>query len=132
MQRIILLVFALLAAVALPGPGSAAGFSPGNLVVLRAGDGSGALSSAATAVFLDEYSPAGTPVQSLTLPTTASGNNKRLTVAGSSTNDGALRRSVDGRYLTLAGYDAVPGTASIAGTASATGVISNIIPAHTH
>jgi len=120
MQRIIRVVFAfLLAVAALPGAGFAAGFSPGNIVVLRAGDGSGALSSAAAAVFLDEYSTSGSKAQSLALPIAVSGSNKPLTVAGSSTADGALRRSVDGRYLTLAGYAAAPGTLAIAGTTSA-------------
>jgi len=121
MQRIIRIVFAfLLAAAALPGVGFAAGFSPGNIVVLRAGDGIGALSSAAAAVFLDEYTPSGTKAQSLALPTAVSGSNKPLTIAGSSTADGALRRSADGRYLTLSGYAAAPATAAIAATASAT------------
>ncbi|MGD0844616.1 MAG: hypothetical protein ABSA06_09655, partial [Geobacteraceae bacterium] len=108
MQRIFGIIFTLLLAVALPGSGFAAGFGTGNLVVLRAGDGSGALSSAAAAVFLDEYTAAGTKVQSLAMPTVASGSNRPLTVAGSSTADGALRRSADGRFLTLAGYAAAP------------------------
>jgi 2',3'-cyclic-nucleotide 2'-phosphodiesterase (5'-nucleotidase family) len=119
MQRIFGIIFTLLLAVALPGSGFAAGFGTGNLVVLRAGDGSGALSSAAAAVFLDEYTAAGTKVQSLAMPTVASGSNRPLTVAGSSTADGALRRSADGRFLTLAGYAAAPATAAVAGTTSA-------------
>ncbi len=92
---------------------AAAGFAPGNIVVARVGTGDSALSSAAAAVFLDEYTPAGTLVQSVPLPTT-SGVGKRLTLSGSATSEGALTRSADGRYLTLAGYDADPGTASIA------------------
>ena len=96
-----------------------AAFTSGNIVVSRVGDGSGALTNAATAVFLDEYTPAGVLVQSIPMPTTASGSNKRFTNSGSATSEGALTLSTDGRYLTLAGYDAATGTASIASTTSA-------------
>ncbi len=101
-------------------PAQAAGFSAGNVVVLRVGDGSGSLSSAAAPVFLDEYSPSGALVQSVPMPTTGSGDQRRLVASGSATSEGALALSADGRYLTLAGYDAAPGTAAIAGTPSAT------------
>jgi hypothetical protein len=99
----------------------AAAFGASNLVVLRVGDGTVALSSAAAPVFLDEFTKAGgVPVQSIAIPVADSGANQTLTVAGSSTADGALNRSFDGRYLTLAGYDAAPATLAVAGTASAT------------
>jgi predicted extracellular nuclease len=96
-----------------------AAFTPGNLVVYRVGTGTGALGSAATAVFLDEYTPTGTLVQSIAMPTADSGSNQTLTAAGNSTSEGFLDLSSDGRYLVLGGYDAAVGTASIAGTASA-------------
>src|SRR5262249_57285590 len=89
---------------------SAAGFSPGNLVVARVGTGDAALSNAATAVFLDEYTPTGTLVQSVPMPTATNGANRRLTVSGTATSEGALALSMDGRYLSLGGYDADPGT----------------------
>ncbi|MEV4320099.1 ExeM/NucH family extracellular endonuclease [Actinocrispum sp. NPDC049592] len=100
-------------------PAQAVGFSPGNVVVARVGTGDATLSSAATPVFLDEYTPDGTLVQSIPMPTSASGSNKRLTLSGSATSEGALARSADGRYLTLGGYDADPGLASVAGTTTA-------------
>ena len=53
-------------------PARAAGFTPGNLVVVRVGAGATALSNAATQVFLDEYSPTGGLVQSVPLPGGAS------------------------------------------------------------
>jgi predicted extracellular nuclease len=106
-------------------PASAAGFSPGNLVVARVGTGEAALSNAATPVFLDEYTPAGTLVQSIALPTAVSGANRRLTMSGSATSEGALALSMDGRYLTLAGYDADPGTAAVAGTT--TSAVSRVV-----
>ena len=92
----------------------AGNFTPGNLVVVRLGTGSAALSSAATAVFLDEYSPAGTLVQSVALPTAVSGNNHSLTLSGTATSEGSLTLSVNGQLLTMAGYDAAPGLASVA------------------
>ncbi len=91
-------------------------FTPGNLVVYRAGNGAAALSSATTAVFLDEYTPAGVLVQSVAVPT--SGAN-RLTIAGSSGAEGLIALSPDGKYLILPGYDTIPGVAAIAGTTSA-------------
>ena len=83
-------------------------------MVVRLGTGSAALSSAATAVFLDEYSPAGTLVQSVALPTAVSGNNHSLTLSGTATSEGSLTLSVNGQLLTMAGYDAAPGLASVA------------------
>ncbi|CAN5759732.1 hypothetical protein BH10CHL1_BH10CHL1_25680 [soil metagenome] len=113
------LVLALVAA--LPSSGvMAAPLTPGNLVVLRLGDGSTALSSAAAPVFLDEFTPTGTLVQTLAMPTAVNGANRSLTNSGSAGSEGALARSADLRYLTLAGYDAAPGVAAVVGTASAT------------
>lgn len=95
-------------------------FGAGNLVVYRVGDGSAALNSAATAVFIDEYSPSGTLVQSIPMPTVVSGSNHRLTASGSATSEGGINLSPNGKYLALGGYDAATGTASVVGTASAT------------
>jgi hypothetical protein len=96
-----------------------AAFTPGNLVVYRVGTGTGALSNASTAVFLDEYTSAGVLVQSIAMPTADSGSNQTLTASGTSV-EGLLNRSVDGRYLMLTGYDTAPGLASVNGTNSAT------------
>jgi beta-lactamase superfamily II metal-dependent hydrolase/DNA/RNA endonuclease YhcR with UshA esterase domain len=103
----------------------AAAFTPGNIVVYRVGDGAAALTSNATAMFLDEYTTSGTLVQSIALPTAVSGGNKRLTNSGTATSEGLMTRSVDGRYLVTAGYDAATGTASI--TSSAPGTINRVI-----
>ena len=100
-------------------PAFAASFSPGNLVVYRVGDGSASLTSNATAVFLDEYTPAGALVQSIAVPTTTVGANRRLTASGSATTEGLITRSTDGQYILLTGYDAMLGTASITGSTSA-------------
>ncbi|HEY0312920.1 MAG TPA: hypothetical protein VGC56_10550 [Allosphingosinicella sp.] len=95
-----------------------AAFTPGNIVVYRVGTGAAALGSAATQVFLDEYTPAGVLVQSIPLPTADSGSNQMLTAAGNSGTEGLLTLSADSHYLILTGYDAAVGTASVAGTTS--------------
>lgn len=92
-------------------------FTPGNLVVYRVGDGSAALTNGSTASFLDEYSPSGTLIQSITLPT--SGTNM-LTNGGTSTSEGQMTLSPDKFYLTFAGYNVAPGTASLSSTVSST------------
>ncbi|MDB5269757.1 MAG: hypothetical protein JWP58_2797 [Hymenobacter sp.] len=101
---------ALQAASALANP-----FTPGNIVIARVGDGSASIAnSAATAVFLDEYSPAGVLVQSVALPTSVSPTGRSLTAAGNAPTELGLARTGDGRHLVLAGYGTVPGTAAVA------------------
>ena len=97
-----------------------AAFTPGNLVIYRVGTGAAALSSSATPVFLDEYTPAGVLVQSIPLPTATSGSNRRLTSSGTAILEGLMTRSIDGRYLLLTGYDASVGTATVASSSSST------------
>lgn len=91
----------------------------GNLVVVRVGDGAAALSNASTPTFLDEYTPAGVLVQSIALPTAASGLNQPFTNSGTATSEGFLNVSANGFFLTLAGYAAPPGLAQIANTSAA-------------
>jgi hypothetical protein len=89
-------------------------FTTGNIVVYRVGDGSAALTSAADRVYVDEYTTAGTFVQTIALPTVVNGSQRRLTAGGFNVAEGFLTRSVDKRYLILAGYDAAVGSASVA------------------
>lgn len=109
--------------VALAGAAFAGPFTSGNLVVVRVGQTGSIIapSNAATATFLDEYTPSGTLVQSIPMPTSVSGVNNRLTLGGTATSEGQLNRSSDGMYLTLGGYDADTGTAAI-GTSSTTNI----------
>jgi hypothetical protein len=82
--------------------------------VVRVGDGSASLSSAATALFVEERSSVdGSLVRTLTIPATGTG---ALTQSGSATSEGWINRSTDGRYVVFPGYAADAGTASIAGT----------------
>ena len=114
MRKIFTLSFLLGSLAALAGP-----FTPGNIVVVRVGvPSASALTSAAAPVFLEEYTIGGGLVQTIALPTTASGANKTLTMSGSSTSDGNLNLSVDRAYLTLTGYDAAIATPAVTATAS--------------
>src|SRR5688500_7710791 len=69
-----------------------AAFTPGNVVIYRVGDGIAALTGNGSAVFLDEYTPAGTLVQSVAMPTTASGNQRQLIAGGTATAEGLVTR----------------------------------------
>lgn len=89
-------------------------FTAGNIVVSRVGLGTASLSAAATPFFIEEYSTSGL-VGTITLPT--SGSN-RLVMAGSSTSEGFLSLSSDYSKLSLPGYDANAGLASVASAAN--------------
>ncbi|MBL8861515.1 MAG: hypothetical protein JNK02_05835 [Planctomycetes bacterium] len=106
------------AGLALAATAATAQITPGNLVVVRVGDGSAALSSASTAVFLDEFTTAGAFVQTIALPTAASGLNQPLSNSGTATSEGFLNLSADGQYLVQGGYGTAPGLASVVSTTS--------------
>src|SRR4030095_7163260 len=104
--------------------------TPGNLVIYRMGDGAAALGATGTAIFLDEYTTAGVLVQSIPVPTTTVGAQRRVVCSGSATTEGFLTRSTDGQYVVFSGYDAAVGTASITTSTSATvpRVIGRVAP----
>src|ERR1044072_3661793 len=75
-------------------------FTAGNIVVYRVGDGSVPLSLTMEKIYLDEYTPSGTLVQSIQMPATG----KRVTMFGR--NDGGyLTLSNNGKYLVVPGWD---------------------------
>ena len=120
-----LLAVGALAWTGLAGTGSApalaaTGFTAGDLVVYRVGSGSGSLSSSATAVFLDEYSPSGSLVESIPLPTATSGTVNAFTDSGTAGSDGELSLSPGGAYLAAAAYDAPLGTSGVSSTNAVT------------
>ena len=104
--------------LAAAGIARAASFTAGNIVVYRIGTGAAPLAGSATAVFLDEYTPAGALVQSIAMPTAAAGLQRALTTNGTSTAEGLMTRSQDGAYLLVPGYDAIPGAAVPAAAAN--------------
>jgi hypothetical protein len=93
-------------------------------MVVRVGTGSGALSSAATAVFVERhyFDSLGALVSGGTtaLPTAVSGGQAQLTMSGTAGSEGALSLSGNGQYAILAGYGADAGTTGVVGTTSAT------------
>ena len=108
-----LLCTALLASSAL------AQITPGNLVVTRIGTGAATLTSASTAVFLEEYTTAGALVQPpIAMPTAPSGLNLPITNNGSATSEGFITQSEDARYLITVGYGVAPGTVTVNTTTS--------------
>jgi hypothetical protein len=96
--------------------------TPGDLVIYRVGDGTGSLVNTGSAVFVDEYTPTGTLVESIPLPSGSSlptGQND-LVASGTANSEGLLTVSPNGQYITLTGYDAAVGsqTKSISGSTS--------------
>jgi hypothetical protein len=102
-----------------------AAFSPGNLVVLRSGDGTGYRDTAA--LYLDEYvAGTGTVVQSAAIPnnqTVGGPGNQPITIDSSAAaGNGQLNRAYDGSVLTFGGVDA--GVNSTTATGSADRVLA--------
>jgi hypothetical protein len=121
LNRLLPSAAAVLAAIAgLSQVAVAAPLTAGDLFIYRVGTGAASLTSAATAVFVDEYTTTGAFVQSIALPTALAGAQGYLTASGTASSEGLLTFSTNNQYLMLTGYDAAVGTASIAGTASAT------------
>jgi hypothetical protein len=92
-------------------------FVPGNLVILRVGDGRAEpADSVAAPVFLDEVDPAsGSVVGSTPIPTAPAAGQWPLTLSASATSEGQLTLSRDGRYLVLVGYAVPPGQTQVSG-----------------
>ncbi len=90
-------------------------FTAGNIVVVRAGDGVGALSGSGNPVFLDEYTTNGTLVQSIPLPTTSYSGNYPFTFSGTARTEGGLSLTTDGRYLLAVGYGGTTPGATVPG-----------------
>lgn len=102
----------------LVGAAAAAPFSPGNLAVERLGDGTQTLGNTGNTASIDQYTPAGTLVNTTLIPDSGT---SALIVSGSATSEGALSRSADGRFLVLGGYNTNrPAGSSLAGGTSAT------------
>ena len=90
-----------------------------NLIVVRIGDGSSALGTTSAAAFFDEYKTDGTLVQSVPLPTSVQGVNKRLTLSGDKTDEGYISLSPDADKIALFGYDCDLGATAPSTTTSA-------------
>jgi hypothetical protein len=104
------------------GSVAAAPFTSGNIVVYRVGGslnpatpGASGLTAAGNPVFLDEYTPTGTYLQSFSMPILVSGSNKALFAANGATNaatEGLLTRSANTFCLAVPGYGSNSTTAT--------------------
>jgi hypothetical protein len=92
-------------------------FFPGNLAVLRIGDGVESLSSHGNSVFVDQFKTNGAFLGSVAIP---ANDTNALIISGSASSEGALTRSPDGRLLVLAGYHLAlsNSSASLAGSSA--------------
>jgi hypothetical protein len=87
------------------------------------------VTSAAAALTIEERRLDGSLVGTTPLPTSdsgISGGNLAITESGSASSEGGLSLSGDGRYLVLAGYDTMPGTLSVKGTAGINRVVARV------
>ena len=101
----------------------AAPIDPGNLLIYRVGDGSGALAATATAVFIDEYTPLGTLVQSIAVP---AADAAALTAVGTSSTEGIMSVAMNGTAqakVIFTGYRANVGAAVPGSVAKVIGVV---------
>ncbi len=116
--------------IAVPAVVPAGPFTPGNIVVARIGDGVLGLNTAAQPVFLEEYSYNSSGglalVQTITMPTSASGNNAPFGVSGNSTSEAGLQNTTDGTKLLMPGYAVTPTTANTQTFGSSNRVIAVI------
>jgi hypothetical protein len=91
---------------------SRAQFTSGDLVVLQDGTGSAALSSAGTAIFLDQFTTGGTFVNDVAITSTGS---SALVDSGTAASEGQLSLSANDQDLIFAGYNVAAGTTGVAG-----------------
>jgi hypothetical protein len=92
---------------------------PTTFLNVRVGTGSSPLTASSTVAFIEERSMVdGALLATYPLPTVEQGDNKRLTLAGTAQAEGTLKRSVDGHWVTVAGYSAEPGVDKVAAKAS--------------
>jgi hypothetical protein len=95
------------------------------VVVLHAGNGAAALSTAATQLAVEEYGYDGSLLSSYPLPFLASSVFPACTLAGTQVTEGNIEVSVDGRYYSFVCYNASSGYASVSTSAPAT--VSRVI-----
>ena len=92
----------LFACIGLASASHAAPFSPGNIAVLRYGDGTQVLNASGNTIYIDQYTPSGALVSSIQVPDTGP---TAMIGQGNSFVEGYLSLSQDGRYLVFSGYN---------------------------
>jgi hypothetical protein len=98
---------------------SRAQFTTGNVVVLQTGDGSAALSSVGTQIFLKEFNTTTinqtVSTDSIIVPTSGAA---RLVNSGSAGSEGSISLSADSTKIVVCGYDTTAGTTGVASSTS--------------
>ena len=94
------------------------GFNSGDLVVLQDGTGSAGLTSAGTALYLDQYTTSGSFVNDLAIPSTAGDSGNELVNSGTAASEGQLSLSANDQYLVFAGYNVAAGTTGVSSSTS--------------
>jgi hypothetical protein len=98
-------------------------FTAGDLVVCRVGDGTASLANTGNSVFLDEFTPAGTLVQSIAFPTSGA---TALIASGTAASECLITRSPDGQSIVVTGYNTAPsGSYAAAAGTPTTNVVSS-------
>lgn len=110
-QTRLVLIFSL--SLVWPGFSEAQSFTPGNLAVLRAGNGTEALVNSGNSLFVDQYTVNGALVGTIAVPDSGA---QALLISGTAGSEGGLTRSLDRAELILAGYNTNRG--SITGSLS--------------
>ncbi len=99
--------------VIIRGTLNASAFTPGNIAIYHVGDGIQTLAATGNTVYLDEYTTAGTLVQSVPMPDSISGNNQGLVASGgavTAASEGQMNLSQNGQYLSMLGYGLTSGS----------------------
>jgi len=94
--------------------------TPGNMVILRVGDGSSTLNSNSRPLSLREINQSGSNVSSYDVPTTDSGSNYRMTLRGSADTEFCINLTQDATKVVFPGYVVDPGTNNPHSTSSST------------
>jgi hypothetical protein len=100
-----------------------------NLVVVRVGDGAQTLTNSGNSVFLDQFTTAGTYVNTIFIPDTGPSAviEPGPDLAGSVITGTALTRSADKRLMTMAGYNVALGNATALQNTTSTNVPRGIV-----
>lgn len=77
-------------------------FYPGNLAVLRVGDGVQILTNSGNQIFVDQFTPVGALVNTVAIPTNGP---QSLLISGKASSEGFINLSSDKHLLTLVGYN---------------------------
>ncbi|MGE6220439.1 hypothetical protein ACQKCH_11485 [Nubsella zeaxanthinifaciens] len=101
-------------------------FTAGNLAIYRYGNGTPLANGVRVPVFVDEYTPSGTFVKTISIPQAASGGNYGfeglgLTAGGAFEGEGFPVLSKDGATFSIIGYNPAQSGQFVIGTLDATG-----------